>query len=240
VERSGVSTEPGPTTTDGTVGAHWVRAVLQINPFGYQGKNQPSTQFASEADYNKALLDECDALGIGLIAITGHWCVDTAGGLIADANARGIVALPGFEANSSEGVHLLVIFEAGTDFSTVNAAIGACGASPGCANGTIGSAFTEILEKMAESGALVIPAHVNVANGGMLTGRTGKPLEEMVKDHHLHAIAVTPSQTDGTDQESIVKNRKPYNGSTRSRSFMRTTSRSRRNSRSRAPRPGSR
>lgn len=197
-------------TSAGAVGAHWIRASLQVNPFGYQGKNQPSTQFSHEAEYNKALLDECDALGVSLIAITDHWCVDTAAGLIADADERGIAALPGFEANSSEGVHLLVIFEVGTDLSTVNGAIGACGVAPGCANGTTGNAFTDILHKMAELGALVIPAHVNVANGGMLTGRTGQPLVEMVKDPHLHAIAVIPNQADGIDQESIVKNRKPY------------------------------
>ena len=63
---------------------------------------------------------------------------------------------------------------------------------------------------MSSKGALVIPAHVNVANGGMLTGRVGQPLVAMVKDERLHAIALTPSQQDGTDQASIVKNKKPY------------------------------
>jgi hypothetical protein len=193
-----------------TAGAHWIRAALQVNPFAYQGKNQPSTSFSSEEDYNKALLDECEALRIELIAITDHWAVDTASGLTAAAGARGIVTLPGFEANSSEGVHLLVIFEAGTDASAVNAAIGACGVEPGCANGTTGNAFKDILETMTERGALVIPAHVNVANGGMLTGRTGVPLVEMVKDPNLHAIAIAPNQSDGTDQQKIIKGRKPY------------------------------
>jgi hypothetical protein len=57
---------------------------------------------------------------------------------------------------------------------------------------------------------LVIPAHVNVANGGMLTGRTGQPLVAMVKDPNLHAIAIAPSQAGGTDQEKIIKGQKPY------------------------------
>src|SRR5665647_3789971 len=109
------------------LGAHWIRAALQVNPYAYKGKNQPSISFSSEADYNKALLDECEALGISLIAVTDHWCVDSAKGLIDEATARGIVALPGFEANSAEGVHILVIFEADAELSAVNAAIGACG-----------------------------------------------------------------------------------------------------------------
>lgn len=192
------------------IGAHWIRAALQVNPYAYKGTNEPSKAFASEDVYNEALLDECDALGIGLIAVTDHWCVDTAQGLIKAATARGIVALPGFEANSSEGVHLLVIFEAGTQLSAVNAAIGACGVTPACENGTTGNAFKDILDKMSGQGALVIPAHVNVANGGMLTSRAGKPLVAMVKDGNLHAIAVAPSEADAADQEQVIKNQKPY------------------------------
>ena len=82
-----------------TVGAHWVRAALQVNPYAYKGQNAPSNIYSSEDDYNTALLDECDNLGISLIAITDHWCADSAAGLIAAAAGRGIVALPGFEAN---------------------------------------------------------------------------------------------------------------------------------------------
>lgn len=196
--------------TAATPGAHWVRAALQVNPYNYKGKNQPSNSFGNEDDYNKALLDECEALGIDLIAVTDHWCVDSATGLIEAAKERGIVALPGFEANSSEGVHILVIFEADADLSAVNAAIGACGVQPQCDNGTPGNSFKEILETMTARGALVIPAHVNVPNSGMLTGRSGPPLVAMVKDTNLHAIAVTPSKPDGTDQAPITAGTKPY------------------------------
>lgn len=192
------------------VGAHWIRAALQVNPYAYKGKNEPSKSYGSEEDYNVALLDECVNLGIGLIAVTDHWCVDSASGLISAATGRGIVALPGFEANSSEGVHILVIFEAGTNASTVNAAIGACGVQPGCANGTTGNSFKDILDKMSELGALVIPAHANVPNSGMLTGRTGNPLVAMVKDSNLHTIGITPSQPEAPSQDDIIKARKPY------------------------------
>lgn len=192
------------------LGARWIRAALQVNPYAYEGKNKPSTSFNSEDDYNKALLDECEQLAIELIAITDHWCVDTASSLMSAAQSRGITALPGFEANSSEGIHLLVIFEAGTKPATVNAAIGACGVEPSCVNGTTGDSFKAILEKMTEMGALVVPAHVNVPNSGMLTGRTGQPLVEMVKNPNLHAIAVSPGQPAGTDQAKIVKGKRPY------------------------------
>ena len=122
-------------------GARWVRAALQVNPYGYEGKNAPSKAYTSEADYNKALLDECEALKIEMIAITDHWKVDSALQLVGDAASRGIVALPGFEANSAEGIHLLVIFDVDTKASVVNAAIGMCGVAPVCPNVTTGERF---------------------------------------------------------------------------------------------------
>ena len=194
-----------------THGARWVRAALQVNPYEYQGKNAPSATYNTEADYNKALLDECEVQGIELFAVTDHWKVDSALQLIRDAADRGIVALPGFEANSDEGIHILVIFEAGTSAATINAAIGMCGVAPGCANGTTGASFTDILEKMTAQGALVIPAHVNVPNSGLLTGRAGQPLVTKIKHPDLHALGITPSQADGTDQAAILNGTKPYN-----------------------------
>lgn len=186
-------------------GAHWIRAALQVNPYAYEGKHAPKKFFSSEEAYNTALLDECQAQGISLIAITDHWCVDSARGLVDAATDRGIVALPGFEANSSEGIHVLVIFEAATEFSTINAAIGRCGGSPGCKNGTIGESYAEIMERMTAAGALPIPAHVNVEPAGMLTTRSGQPLAAMIKHPDLHVIGITPTASESRDQQAVVE-----------------------------------
>ena len=172
-------------TTPSGPGARWVRAALQVNPFAYQGERSPSSKFKDEDAYNTALADKCEELGIELIAVTDHWCVDTARGLIDAATDRGITALPGFEANTGEAVHLLVIFEAATDFGDITAAIGRCGAKPGCENGTTGAPFKEILASMAEDGALVIPAHVNAAKAGLLHRMSGQALVNAITDAEL-------------------------------------------------------
>lgn len=195
--------------TEDAAGARWVRVALQVNPYGYKGKNEPSKDFASEPDYNTALLDECHELGVRIIAVTDHWSVDSAQGLIAAAEQRGIVALPGFEANSREGVHVLVIFEAGTNSAEINAAIGICGSSPG-ASGAGDCGYAEIVEKMSERGALVIPAHVNVAPSGMLARMSGQPLEKMVTHPDVHVIGVTPDAPEATNQAAVMANRKPF------------------------------
>ncbi|WEO76087.1 AAA family ATPase [Cryobacterium sp. SO2] len=197
------------TVPPNKVGASWFRAALQINPYSYKGKAQPSRIFASENDYNTALLDRCEAQGISIIAITDHWSVDSALQLVADAESRGIVALPGFEANSSEGIHLLVIFEAGTRPGLINAAIGKCGGVPGQDSAT-GDSYSRILTEMAAMGALVIPAHANVASSGLLTGRGGLSLVEMVMHSDLHAIGITPSVGEAGQQKAIFRRQPPF------------------------------
>ncbi|WP_082499400.1 MULTISPECIES: TrlF family AAA-like ATPase [unclassified Rathayibacter] len=193
-----------PEMTSIASGAHWIRAALQVNPYSYEGRNAPSSYFEDEAAYNEALLTECQKLGISLIAVTDHWRVDSAAGLIAAASEKGIVALPGFEANSSEGVHILVIFDVGTDFSAINASIGRCGVRPNCANGTTGASYSGILQRMTEDDALVIPAHANVHPAGLLTTRAGQPLATMIQTPELHAIGITPTVTETRDQAAVV------------------------------------
>lgn len=198
------------TKTVGIKSADWIRASLQVNPFEYEGSSSPSKKFDNELAYNEALLDECERQGISVIAITDHWRVSSAKGLIEAAGDRGVVALPGFEANSSEAIHLLVIFEAGTSFDEVNAAIGACGPIPGAPNGTTGNSFAQIVTDMHARGALVIPAHVNVANAGLLHRAKGKALETMIAHPNVHAIGITPSTAAHGDQVKILANTKPY------------------------------
>lgn len=190
--------------------AKWIRAALQVNPYSYHGRNSPSTRFPDEESYNAALIQALHDLDISMIAITDHWCVDSALGLVSDAEAAGIAVLPGFEANTSEGTHLLVIFDRNTPASTINAAIGQCGVAPSCANGTTGRPYAEIMQSMTDAGALVIPAHANVANSGMLTGRSGNPLVKMIQHGNLHAIGITPDVADGIDQEAIFSGTTPY------------------------------
>lgn len=195
---------------DPPVGARWVRTALQVNPYSYKGKHQPSKSFASEGDYNIALLSECEDLGVRMLAVTDHWSVETAVGLIKAAQMRGIVVLPGFEANSSEGIHLLVIFEAGTSMAEINAAIGICGSTPGAASGPGTCAYKDILEKMTERGALVVPAHTNTQASGLLARMTGQPLQQMVLHPQLQAIGISPGLPDATNQAKIVGNQKPF------------------------------
>ena len=192
------------------LGARWVRAALQVNPYGYVGNPSPSQRFPDESTYNVALLDACAAAGISLIAITDHWCASSGAGLIDAAKHRGITALPGFEAISSESIHLLVIFEEGTEMNDITIAIGACGLTPGDPHGLSQKPFSDIVKEATRRDALVIPAHVNVANSGLLYRLSGRPLQETLKSEDLYVLGVTPGQPEAGDQVQILANKPPY------------------------------
>lgn len=197
-----------PTTTP--LGARWVRAALQVNPYEYLGNPSPSQSFPDERAYNEALLDVCEAEGIALIAITDHWRASTGAGLVEAAKARGIAALPGFEAISSDGVHLLVIFEAGTPMEEINFAIGACGLTSNEPHALSEKTVADIVDEAAGRGALVVPAHVNVATSGLLHRMKGRPLEKVLQNENLHVLGVAPGVADAGDQGHILANRPPY------------------------------
>ncbi|GMA35600.1 hypothetical protein [Demequina litorisediminis] len=196
--------------TQAPTGARWVRAALQVNPYDYQGNPSPANSHLDEASYNSALLDECGALGISLLAVTDHWSASSAAGLVAAATARDIVALPGFEAITSEGVHLLVIFEAGTKIEDITVAMGVCGMPQDDPHGVADKPYSEIVTSMGERGALVIPAHVNVSNSGLLHRAVGAPLQRMITHKEIHALGVTPGMPPAKDQENILANKSPY------------------------------
>lgn len=200
----------GTSSSAGTLGARWIRAALQVNPYDYKGNPSPASAYPDEPSYNTALLDECDRLGISLLAVTDHWCATSAAGLISDGAARGVTVLPGFEATTSEGVHLLVIFEVGTKLDDITIAIGACGLTPGDPHAVAEKSYSDIVKAMSARGALVVPAHVNVANSGLLHRVTGKPLEPMIKNANIHALGVTPSVAVAGEQERILANKAPF------------------------------
>lgn len=198
------------TTPDVTLGARWIRAALQVNPYEYDGNPSPKDSYPTEDLYNQALLDACEAEGIEMIAITDHWKASSAAGLIEAAEKRGIVALPGFEANCKEAFHLLVIFESGTPLESITSWIGECVPPADDPHGPGDRTFDQIVESMTRRGAVVIPAHVNIATSGLLSRERGKPLEKIVQNLGILALGVSPGHAPMGEQLAILGNRKPY------------------------------
>jgi hypothetical protein len=61
--------------------------------------------------------------GLDLIAVTDHNTTENAGAVIEAAAGTGLAVLPGIEVTTSEEVHLLGLFEAGTDLGAFQAEV---------------------------------------------------------------------------------------------------------------------
>lgn len=193
-------------------GARWVRGALQVNPFLYEGRNsaQNDPAFSSEDDFNKQFVEECLKLNIELLAITDHWNYRNSENLAHLARSKGICVLPGFEANSQEGIHILVIFPESTSRDDIERIIATCGGQVG-KSGTGTATFDEIVETATAEGALAIPAHANVPNSSLFIASHGESLQQKVKNPKVLAIGITPSHPETRDQQAIMANRRPFN-----------------------------
>ena len=132
--------------------------------------------------------------------------------LIEEARKSGITALPGFEANSSDGVHILVIFPEHTPFDNINAAIALAGGDPGQESGPGLKTTNAIIDEMTARGALAIPAHANMENTGLFKLK-GKALEKVIYNKNLTGIGVSILADNKFEEieKRIFKQESPFN-----------------------------
>lgn len=174
-------------------GARFFRCALQVNPYVYteryaKGGSDPA--FASQEAYDAAMVEAARAADIQVVAITDHFRVEGSESLRTAFEAAGITVFPGFEACSSEGVHLLCLYPPGTSLSRVIEYIGQCSLrdrdapSPQSQLGC-----EEIMRLTAGNGGLVIAAHVTNSNG-LLEHMKGGSRKGPWRSKHLLAAAI--------------------------------------------------
>src|ERR1039457_3782615 len=102
--------------------ARFWKCALQVNPWTYGGKYQGAGEAhgLSEKAYNQAIADGCVANGIQVVGIADHGCVDDVDSLRKALEDRQIAVFPGFEIASTEKVHMVCLYPAGTSVGTLN------------------------------------------------------------------------------------------------------------------------
>jgi len=191
-------------------GARFYRCALQVNPYEYLTKNKRHSAFRDEAAYNKAMLDACKANGIEAIAITDHFCVQSAVGLADAASKVGIVVYPGFEARTKDGIHVLCLFEPATDIAKLERFIGNCGVHGQDTGGDVAQHDAqELLGESKKWDSVCIAAHVT-SNGGLLAALKGKPRAAAWRSSGLMAVSLPGAAKDEPqDIRDILSNTDP-------------------------------
>ncbi len=170
-------------------GAIFVRAALQVNPYQYLIKNAKKTPFKDEDSYNDQLVKAALQNDISLIAVTDHFAIKDSKTLVDFAADHGLIVFPGFEAVTSEGVHVLCLFDPGTKFQKIERCVGECGVQED--EKALGSkSLGELLRLSPKWDAVLIAAHVT-NDGGLLKQLEGKPRQKAWTDDALHAAALS-------------------------------------------------
>lgn len=189
-------------------GARFYRISLQVNPFEYLIRHSKETSFTDEASYNAAMVVACKKQGIEVIAVTDHYRINSAVGLIEAAEAAGIIAFRGFEAVSKDGVHMLCLFDPGKDIDAINRIIGDCGIHDDSDPSPLGKYdVCELLEECQKWGCACIAAHL-ASNGGLLKTLSGQTGIQAWTSDFLVACSLPGPVSDAPDNlRPIIQNK---------------------------------
>lgn len=188
-------------------GSQYVKCAFQVNPFAYGSRHAKEIGFTEEDEFNDAMVKACQEYAVEVVALTDHFRFDDSESLRTKLEDAGITVFPGFEANSSEGVHILCLFPPGTTATDMNANVGACDIrnrddpSPIARKG-----FEEILEVVHERSGITISAHVTQSSG-LLKALSGQARMNAWKSPmHLASAIPGPLSNVPTEYRQICLN----------------------------------
>lgn len=192
-------------------GARVYKCALQVNPYEYLARHGKQNAFASEAEYNAAIVEACNANNVGVVGVADHYRIKPAQSLINALQAAGIIVFPGFEAVTKDGVHFLVLFDPTTSVDTVQGYIHACGIHGVVAGSPTGDKDArELLDASREWGAQVIAVHCT-QSGGIFEVLSGQPRINVFRHALLNACALPGAlaQVQDVSVRRILENADP-------------------------------
>ncbi len=193
--------------------AKFWKCALQVNPWTYAQQYQGSSHGLTEYAYNDALVDRCIKSEIQVVGIADHGSVDGVEKLRKALEGKGIVVFPGFEIASTEKVHMVCLYPAGTSISKLNQYLGNLEAPVGgqkTAPSSLGC--LTIAERVLKQGGFWYAAHVTGASGLLRLNQDGGGLTHIWTscDHVFAAqIAGDINSIPEAEIQRILKNKNP-------------------------------
>ena len=162
----------------------------------------------------RAVVDRARAAGLEIIAVTDHNTTENAAAVIQAARGTGLAVLPGMEMTTAEEVHILGLFDPGTELGPfqatvyrnlpdvpskkrfvkdqviVDAADYVTGFSPRCLFGATRFSVQEAVDLIHGHGGLAIACHVDRESFSIIS-----QLGFIPPGLHLEAVEVSPRLT---------------------------------------------
>ncbi len=189
-------------------GAGFHKCALQVNPHHYAESFRGQSHEGTPADYVKAIVEKAAGMGVTVLAITDHNSVADVPAFKQAAADKGIHVFPGFEIESSDGIHVLCIYPQHQDPERLKRYLGVLGILDPRPSASLSSAsFAGILEQVKEHGGITVAAHTT-GSKGLLTTLSGQARIRAWQNEALAAIQI-PGPVSGLPVEfrSIVENK---------------------------------
>ena len=191
-------------------GAHFVRCALQVNPHHYNQSYRNTSNDGDAREYAASLVEKAQDLGIGVLAITDHNSVQDVKAFREVASGTDVTVLPGFELESTDGIHVLCIYDSDTTTDQLNRLLGEFGirktepSRDNCSHD-----FATVLEMVSSQGGVAIAAHA-VGEKGLFKALHKSARALAWKNESLLAIQI-PSSIDKLNEgeRSIIRNDEP-------------------------------
>lgn len=192
--------------------ARFLKCALQVNPWSYNLAYQSQKHGLTEDAYNSAIVQRCLANDIKVVGIANHGSVDGMEKLRDELQASGIIVFPGFEIASTEKVHMVCLYPAGTTIDALNQYLGALGLPPhGAKTAPSTLSCIEIAKRVHGQHGFWYAAHITGASGLLRLNQDGGGLTHIWRDCDQVFGAQIPGSVEDLEQkiELIVRNKNP-------------------------------
>ena len=195
-----------------SAGARFYRCALQVNPHVDSEKFRGRKPDVSADCHARAIVEKAAKINVSVLCITNHGDVSGVPAFRAAAaeSAYPITIFPGFELTSSEGIHVLCIYETETTPIELERFLGDFGfRHPGPFPDTSNKSFEEILATVDKQDGVAIAAHVTNSKG-LLKTLHGQPCINAWRNENLLAVQIPgPVENLPKKYREIIENKNP-------------------------------
>ena len=191
-------------------GAVFHRCALQVNPWSYGKKFRGRKAQGDARSHAEAITRRAAEIGVTVLAIADHNDSSGVPAFREAAEKHGITVFPGFELESREGIHLVLMYPPDTSGDRLQRCLGEFGIrDPGPSSAISDKSFAEALVTVRQQGGIAFAAHVT-SDKGLLEVLQGQARIMAWQCEDLLAIQI-PGHVDELHPSvrSIVANQDP-------------------------------